>query len=220
MVILGPIVTLLRWIAATNPCPSGYYGDPRRACSCAPGAIGRCQKRQSTRTQAECESTKFVKAEIAGSTASRCGRSMSRLVSSIAEAVERLPRPDVLAQKVISRGVHPPKLSADKWVTAWIEGNYGWSLHRLAARCHISRNQLGDIAPETSQFPGGSHRSRDGERTKLRLLGLNPPWQSRARARSLHCFLTSIRGALRLALLGANQSVGKFFSACTSSGEC
>src|SRR5215213_12004876 len=30
-----------------NPCPCGYYGDPRRACSCAPGAIGRYQKRES-----------------------------------------------------------------------------------------------------------------------------------------------------------------------------
>jgi hypothetical protein len=28
-------------IAAMNPCPCGYSGDPRRACSCAPGAIGR-----------------------------------------------------------------------------------------------------------------------------------------------------------------------------------
>jgi magnesium chelatase family protein len=28
-------------------CPCGYYGDPRRACSCAPGAIGRYQKRIS-----------------------------------------------------------------------------------------------------------------------------------------------------------------------------
>jgi hypothetical protein len=32
-------------IAAMNPCPCGYYGDPRRACSCAPGAISRYQKR-------------------------------------------------------------------------------------------------------------------------------------------------------------------------------
>ena len=28
-------------------CPCGYSGDPRRACSCAPGAIGRYQKRIS-----------------------------------------------------------------------------------------------------------------------------------------------------------------------------
>jgi len=28
-------------IAAMNPCPCGYSGDPRRACTCAPGAIGR-----------------------------------------------------------------------------------------------------------------------------------------------------------------------------------
>src|SRR5829696_9674562 len=39
-------------IAATNPCPYGYYGDPRRACSCAPGAIGRYQKHWSTGDQA------------------------------------------------------------------------------------------------------------------------------------------------------------------------
>jgi hypothetical protein len=25
-------------------CPCGYFGDPRRACTCAPGAIGRYQK--------------------------------------------------------------------------------------------------------------------------------------------------------------------------------
>ena len=31
--------------AAMNPRPCGYFGDPRRACSCAPGAIGRYQKR-------------------------------------------------------------------------------------------------------------------------------------------------------------------------------
>jgi magnesium chelatase family protein len=30
-----------------NPCPCGYFGDPRRACSCAPGAISRYQKRIS-----------------------------------------------------------------------------------------------------------------------------------------------------------------------------
>jgi predicted ATPase with chaperone activity len=34
-------------IAAMNPCPCGYFGDPRRACSCATGAIGRYQKRIS-----------------------------------------------------------------------------------------------------------------------------------------------------------------------------
>jgi magnesium chelatase family protein len=34
-------------IAAMNPCPCGYYGDPRRACSCAPSAVSRYQKRIS-----------------------------------------------------------------------------------------------------------------------------------------------------------------------------
>jgi magnesium chelatase family protein len=34
-------------IAVMNLCPCGYYGDPRRACSCAPGAISRYQKRIS-----------------------------------------------------------------------------------------------------------------------------------------------------------------------------
>src|SRR5215213_360739 len=30
--------------AVMNPCPRSYYGDPRRACSCATGAIGRYQR--------------------------------------------------------------------------------------------------------------------------------------------------------------------------------
>ncbi|MFN8590430.1 MAG: YifB family Mg chelatase-like AAA ATPase [Thermomicrobiales bacterium] len=34
-------------IAAMNPCPCGYYGDPRRACTCAPSAVSRYQKRIS-----------------------------------------------------------------------------------------------------------------------------------------------------------------------------
>ncbi|MCA9858678.1 MAG: ATP-binding protein, partial [Thermomicrobiales bacterium] len=34
-------------IAAMNPCPCGYYGDPRRACSCAASAVSRYQKRIS-----------------------------------------------------------------------------------------------------------------------------------------------------------------------------
>jgi magnesium chelatase family protein len=38
------IVTL---IAAMNPCPCGFFGDPRRACSCAASAVSRYQKRIS-----------------------------------------------------------------------------------------------------------------------------------------------------------------------------
>ena len=34
-------------VSASNPCPCGYYGDPRRACTCLPGAILRYQKRVS-----------------------------------------------------------------------------------------------------------------------------------------------------------------------------
>ena len=34
-------------IAAMNPCPCGYYGDPRRSCSCATSAVARYQKRIS-----------------------------------------------------------------------------------------------------------------------------------------------------------------------------
>jgi magnesium chelatase family protein len=34
-------------IAAMNPCPCGYHGDPRRACSCAASAVSRYQKRIS-----------------------------------------------------------------------------------------------------------------------------------------------------------------------------
>ncbi len=34
-------------VAAMNPCPCGYYGDPVRACTCSPGEIARYRKRIS-----------------------------------------------------------------------------------------------------------------------------------------------------------------------------
>ncbi|GAB4546536.1 MAG: YifB family Mg chelatase-like AAA ATPase [Anaerolineales bacterium] len=34
-------------IAAMNPCPCGFYGDPQKACTCAPGAVMKYQKRIS-----------------------------------------------------------------------------------------------------------------------------------------------------------------------------
>jgi magnesium chelatase family protein len=34
-------------IAAMNPCPCGFNGDPRRTCSCAASAVARYQKRIS-----------------------------------------------------------------------------------------------------------------------------------------------------------------------------
>jgi len=34
-------------IAATNPCPCGFFGDEKRECTCMPGAITRYQKRIS-----------------------------------------------------------------------------------------------------------------------------------------------------------------------------
>jgi len=34
-------------IAAQNPCPCGYYGDPTHACSCSSAMITRYQKRVS-----------------------------------------------------------------------------------------------------------------------------------------------------------------------------
>ncbi len=34
-------------IAASNPCPCGYFGDPKRPCTCLPGQITRYQKRIS-----------------------------------------------------------------------------------------------------------------------------------------------------------------------------
>lgn len=34
-------------VAAANPCPCGYYGDPKKKCKCMPGQIARYQKRLS-----------------------------------------------------------------------------------------------------------------------------------------------------------------------------
>ncbi len=34
-------------VAASNPCPCGYFGDPKRRCTCLPGQISRYQKRVS-----------------------------------------------------------------------------------------------------------------------------------------------------------------------------
>ena len=65
-------------------CPCGYYGDPRRACSCAPGAIGRYQKRESTGDQAavptplcEAAATILLKYDLEGTPESIRPRSLS-----------------------------------------------------------------------------------------------------------------------------------------------
>ncbi|KKQ75214.1 MAG: Mg chelatase, subunit ChlI, partial [Microgenomates group bacterium GW2011_GWF1_38_5] len=34
-------------VAASNPCPCGYFGDPKKPCRCMPGIISRYQKRVS-----------------------------------------------------------------------------------------------------------------------------------------------------------------------------
>ena len=34
-------------VAASNPCPCGYYGDPAKECSCTPSMISRYKKRIS-----------------------------------------------------------------------------------------------------------------------------------------------------------------------------
>jgi magnesium chelatase family protein len=34
-------------IAAMNPCPCGYYGDPSHDCTCSPQTVGRYQRRIS-----------------------------------------------------------------------------------------------------------------------------------------------------------------------------
>lgn len=34
-------------VAAMNPCPCGYFGDPTRACTCAPGFVTKYQRRIS-----------------------------------------------------------------------------------------------------------------------------------------------------------------------------
>ncbi len=34
-------------VAAMNPCPCGYYGDPKKECACSPASVVKCQKRIS-----------------------------------------------------------------------------------------------------------------------------------------------------------------------------
>lgn len=34
-------------VAASNPCPCGYFGDPKKSCKCMPGIISRYQKKVS-----------------------------------------------------------------------------------------------------------------------------------------------------------------------------
>jgi magnesium chelatase family protein len=38
-------------LIAAMPSSCGYFGDPRRTCTCAAGAIDRYQKRESPRNQ-------------------------------------------------------------------------------------------------------------------------------------------------------------------------
>lgn len=37
----------IHFIVAMNPCPCGYYGDPKHECKCTPGEIERYRKRLS-----------------------------------------------------------------------------------------------------------------------------------------------------------------------------
>jgi magnesium chelatase family protein len=34
-------------VTASNPCPCGYFGDAKKACTCLPGMVSRYQKRVS-----------------------------------------------------------------------------------------------------------------------------------------------------------------------------
>jgi magnesium chelatase family protein len=34
-------------VSAMNPCPCGFFGDPKRACKCPPGAVARYRQRLS-----------------------------------------------------------------------------------------------------------------------------------------------------------------------------
>ncbi len=77
-------------VAAMNPCPCGYFGDPLQACSCTPANVTRYQKRISgpllDRIDIHVEVPRVSFDEIAGA---RSGDSSSRIQARVEAARAR-----------------------------------------------------------------------------------------------------------------------------------
>jgi magnesium chelatase family protein len=85
----------LLMVAAMNPCPCGYYGDTRRACTCPEAAVSRYQRRISgpllDRLDLFVDVPRVEFAELTGApTGERSAAVQARVVEARARQLERL----------------------------------------------------------------------------------------------------------------------------------
>jgi hypothetical protein len=151
--------------AAMNPCPCGYFGDPRRACTCAPGAIGRYHKRQSFGVQGN----KRDRQPRVSSPRSRVRwRSDSHIRHVLDGTVVIAAVPERSPVGVSGReGYHRPrphKLTIDERDAVRLEAKSGRSLRALAAAFGVShetiRSVLREQHPATSVVGTGTSKEK------------------------------------------------------------
>jgi len=119
-------------LAAMNPCPCGYLGDPRRPCGCPPGRIDHYRSRVSgplldridlqvwlpaltageLAAERSGESSQLVRERVLRARSRQAGRA-SGLNGTLAQGlIERICRPDARGRQLLARAIDTFGLSA------------------------------------------------------------------------------------------------------------
>ena len=97
-------------IAASNPCPCGYYGSKKRACKCMPGAIRRYNQRISgpilDRVDIHVDVPSVETQKLVGKESSKKGSSSNRKIKTSKEIQKRVQKArDVQTKRFKNKGI-------------------------------------------------------------------------------------------------------------------
>ncbi|MGE0041653.1 MAG: YifB family Mg chelatase-like AAA ATPase [Vicinamibacterales bacterium] len=145
-------------VAAMNPCPCGYHGDPRRACRCTPQQLARYAARISGPLRDRLDLTVGVPAvPLSELTAGPAGEASTTVALRVAAARAR----QAARHAAGPRPVRPP-------LNAWLDGP------ALVAACGLDRAARGLIARSSERMrlsARGYHRVLRVARTIADLAG-------------------------------------------------